>query len=130
MAENSSGIQIEGFNAAVRDWTKGSRRALVSEMLRLGIRDTGSLRKTLRYRLRKLDGTVSAISFKFPRYGVFVQKGVGKGVPIGRVGDPAIKRKPKDWFNEPIGKRLEELSEKIQPFYSDAVVNAARVLIQ
>ncbi len=130
MSENSAGINIDGFNSAVRDWTKGARRELVQSMISLDIKVTGGLRKTLKYALKKSDGTIGSISFKFPRYGVFVQKGVGKGVSIEQAGTAATKRVPKDWFNDPIGKQLQSLSDKIQPYYSDAIVNAARVLIK
>ena len=52
---------------------------------------------------------------------VFVHKGVGKGTPIGMVG--STNRKPKEWFNPVIDKRVELLADKVAEHSADIVVN-------
>ena len=75
------------------------------------------------------------VSFRFERHGVFLHKGVGKGYKStnGMVTkyskNPAGSRKPVEWFNPILDKRVPELADQIAEVNADAVVNATRMKI-
>lgn len=111
------------FNKSVRDWASGAHKALEGEMDSLGIehRDNSpspvASRDALKHFTSSKFGLVSAVSFKFPRHMVFVQKGVGKGRAKG-----SGKERPKDWFNGPMAKLVEDLADKVADETADLVV--------
>lgn len=104
------------FNQEVQQWNNKTKRQIKAEIQRLSQSGKGRLYRSLTARMRKSDGQVFAIGYKFLRYGVFWQKGVGRGWPIERVKQNGRilengGRKPQPWFNEPIEERIEELAD-------------------
>lgn len=125
---------IEALNNEVSSWSRSTRNQLVQELHRLNIRQTGQLIKRISYRLRKADFQVERISYRFLRYGVFVEKGVGRGYSIERVkattllvGGMSGKRRPKRWFNPVMDERIPDLADQVAKHSAD--INAKRLKI-
>jgi hypothetical protein len=114
-------IDYDKFNAAVIDWSRGTRREYLAAMPKAGIkRYSGQLAAKLGSRSRKKTGKIFMVSFPFPKQGVWTYHGVGRGVPITKAGTPSTKRKPKKWWDEVQTKRLPLLEIKIAPIYANA----------
>jgi len=75
----------------------------------------GDLQKHLNFKSRKKNGALFALAFSFRRYGVFLEKGVGKETPISLVGSTSRKAQP--WFNSTIAQYLDALDEEIRLVY-------------
>ena len=114
------------LNREVKGWAKDTSNMSLSEITRLKAYDTYQLFKSLRYRFGYDSGQVEKVSYQFPRYGVFVHKGVGRGWPISRVkasGGKPGGRQPKPWFNPVIDKQLEVLGDIVQKHFGDLTVS-------
>jgi hypothetical protein len=131
---------FERFNSAVKGWTAETHTKLKTALTTAKAVKTGKLRDSLTKKIRtNRDGITSRISYGFERYGVFVEKGVGRGYPATRVtsGSAFAKRGenstfkgryPKPWFNETILAQMPELADEAAKEYAD--VTAERILIQ
>jgi hypothetical protein len=119
---------MDSFNADAARWAKGTKDAIVDQMNSLGIvhrdnsQSTVPAQQALKQSQRKNAGVVNKISFKFPRHMVFVAKGVGRGVPVSKAGQS--NRKAKDWFNDPVEKRMDELTDIVADHHGAMVLNA------
>jgi hypothetical protein len=131
-------VQFTGVNKDILSWKSGTTAALKSQIGMLTTEGKGKLLSQLRgYVDHDNDGSIYRIAFKFPRHGIFIMKGVGRGYVMedGRVIravrknnavytiDGSIERHPKDWFNPVIEKRLPLLAEKIANHYADRAVD-------
>lgn len=123
------------LNNDLTAWTKDGKQALfnriaqmaIGDYKRYGYRDYSSHR-TRYYQLkasfstpgeksvatysRKNFDVIDRISFRFLRHMVFVEKGVGRGMPIESVRNgnaEKYSRIAKPWFNPVIEKKLDEL---------------------
>lgn len=97
----------------------------LDEISTLGLVDTGKLFRALRYKLRKEFGETSSIGFQFPRYGIMLEKGVGRGYPIERVktNQGILKRHPAPWFSAPLDDGgLEELADELASLGGDTIL--------
>lgn len=116
------------LNARVDGWSHETANAMLAAMAKYGIYDTGRLYRFLRYKLNYDSGDVDRISFRIQRYGIFVEKGVGRGHKITDVkaagASIANRRKPKPWFSEAIDPRLEKLADMVASAKANQVVNA------
>lgn len=114
-------MSIEEFNDKVRGWTVKTR----SQMAQSAPVDSGTLRSSLSYALSKNFGHISKINYKFPRHGVFVHYGVGRGYK--RSGGTVVKtsatsgfnRRPDDWFDIHVKNNMPALGDVVQDFYGD-----------
>lgn len=145
--------QIQEYNKDVGGWSKRFENELKSRIRSLNQKGKGDLLRSLRGNTYRRDGEIDRIGYGFERHGVFWQKGVGRGhvmqngfvqrgqkVRIGRnIHDKRtdfravsgqINREPKDWFNGPLGKGVEELADIVVNHYADRVLNATRMSIQ
>lgn len=134
--------QLEGlveFNQAVRNWTAGERMALRAMIQSLGIGVTGKLLRSVQAQAletRDTPGMVGRVLFKFPKEGVYVVKGVGRGYKIESIrGNGAVlqvaglkKRIPKDWFNPVIERGLDTLTQIAADGYAD--ISAKNIFIK
>lgn len=125
------------FRASVRRAGKANIQRMTggSSVVR-SVQAGPELRKNLSTRARKDYGEIFMVGFVFPRHGVFVHKGVGRGWQMqgGKVvrvakGEYRGEREPKDWLNSEIEKRLPKLADDIVEIKADAVVNATKVKI-
>lgn len=126
-------ITTQEFNEKVRGWTVSVR----SRMARNAPKYTGvesskrvdpKLAASLSYRIRKDREDISSrIKYQFPRHGVFIHYGVGRGymreggavVKVSRSRTQGINRRPNDWFDVEIRNNMEDLAEIAQEFYGD-----------
>lgn len=107
------------------------------QMLHTGIqgfnKGSGELKKGLRWRSGKYFDLVNRVSYYFPRHGVFVEKGAGRGYPVrGRAeSDSAIGRKPKPWYNPVLKKQVPAMADVASQHLGDAVMyDLAKSLIK
>jgi hypothetical protein len=68
-------ISVDDFNKNVRSWSVSIR----SKIYRNAPVKSGSLRKSITQRIKKIYGESSRVTFNFERHGVFVHYGVGRG---------------------------------------------------
>lgn len=126
-------ITSDQFNDKVRGWTISTRSRMKKNAPVFAGEDSGfrtepKLAASLTYRIRKNEENVSSLlKFQFPRHGVFVHYGVGRGyirqgntvIRSSRSRTTGINRHPDDWFDVEIRERLPELAEITQEFYGD-----------
>ena len=89
-------------------------------------RDKGTLSRRLRVKNKEVYGQLDAVSFSFPRYGVFVEMGVfsqGKGGSIKKAELAAMgKLRPQPWFNPAIDRHLPDFADKVEAQFENFVV--------
>lgn len=120
------------FNKQVRDWTIKVRGRIKSNAPSSDHVSDNKLKNAIFYKLihQSRDPEVSRVKFEFPRHGVFVHYGVGRGyarmgnsvVRVSRSGSAVkgtIKRKPNDWFDVEIRAGLRDLAVIAQEYYGD-----------
>lgn len=130
----------EKLNADLRSWSEATKKDLRSTMNRLSIHETGELMKSVSYKMSMNYGQVNRIRLRFQRYGIFVEKGAGRGyggskgskwidkkssshqtnsASLGKMGTG--KRKAKPWFNPTMDTDIDKLSEVIVRDYGDII---------
>lgn len=125
-------ISTEQFNDKVRGWTISTRSRMASNAPRYigkeaANRTDPKLAASLSYRLFKDKENISSrVKYQFPRHGVFVHYGVGRGYvrrgnAVVRTARTAgsFRRAPVDWFDVEIREGLPKLAEIAQEFYGD-----------
>ena len=127
-------VKFTGVNKEILRWKSGTTAALKSQIGMLTSEGKGELMKNLSgYVNQDADGAISSLSWRFPRHGIFLIKGVGRGYVIedGRVIravrknntlymiSDTIEREPKDWFNPVIEQRIPKLSKMVADYYAD-----------
>ena len=111
--------QYSELNRLVGNWGKARVEAMKAFIWSHDIRYEGDLYEELKSFLRFDYGKASVIKFQFPRYAVFVEKGVGKGYPIGSLANMR-KRVPKEWFSANITESdIDDLAVMVGSEYED-----------
>lgn len=127
----STQSDIDGFNRKVTQWAEDTQKDVRAELDALRVvhakysRSPVSFKKALKAKLRLRSGEVSSIGISFPRHGVFVHKGVGKGTPVSRIG--TTKRKAKPFLNPVLDKNLVRLSEIAADHMGNITVNSIKI---
>ena len=131
------------------DWDKFCQIVIErwqDKMIDKGIYDTGTLHNSIVYNYRGVNamnqtvmrgnalkaGTLpDFISFSFPKYGIYVERGVGRGYTRGNGGD-LVKfkgkgrgRERRTWFYRIFANERHKLGELMAKYYG----NAARSMI-
>lgn len=135
-----------GFHSANQagfDWAKDRLSAILTNIQGMGLINKGALFMKTRYYIGLQDGMIEKISFRFPTkspnlvnttskwnrsaYFVFVEKGVGRGRPIG-----SSKVRPYPFFNKELNERhINNLASSLaEAIGADIEINAKRVLIK
>lgn len=118
---------ISKYNADIQSWGKATGTDLKAEEQRLNIKHSkGS--NWHRASFGRRGGMIYRVSFNMPRHAIYVHKGVGKGTPIGKVGQ--TNRKAKPWFNPVIEKRMDRLADAVAENQADLVVKSAKFRIK
>ena len=137
------------FNSQVSTWTKGTKRKMKLETLKMVV-SRGPGVKNQRTAVRQYMGEASRIQFSFPYYMVFVHKGAGRGygggksglftnkkggksltnkASMGKMGTG--KRKAKPWFNPILEDRFPELADIISEYHGGkAMAKIEKILIR
>lgn len=84
------------------------------------------LTKNLGYKLNKVRGEVSRLSFSFVRHGIFLERGVGKNRPVN---SSAAKSSAKPWLEPVLKPAIEDLADSLAEFYSDEIADEIRFLV-
>jgi hypothetical protein len=118
----------EQYNAYLVRWGKGRSMDFRQQFSLLGINPGVNTELVHSGYGKNTYGEINRISFYMPKVMVYIQKGVGRGWPIHKVGTAGALaggkgRVPKDWFNGPVSKAYPELVETIVNFQADAIVN-------
>ncbi len=95
------------FNRAMELKAKAGEAELRSSVASLGIKGRGEILKRLKTKFRYASGDIEGWSYRFPRHGIFSEKGVGREVgskggvrfPTAKNGTGMIKRKMKPWLS-------------------------------
>lgn len=114
----------EKLNNEVAAWRKALMVALKSEITNLGIGHNPKskalpAKEVMTSHQWKKYGIVNVVNFKFPRYMVFVHKGVSRGHPISN------PRQAKEWFNPVLERNLDKLADIVADNTADLMVNTA-----
>lgn len=140
----SKELDIGAYNAVLNAFRNNVRRAGKANISRMmghssavrSVKAGPPLSSNFKSRAKKDFGEINMVGFQFPRHGVFVHKGVGRGWKMqgGKVvrvatGEFRGEREPKDWLNSEIEKRLPKLADDVVELKADAVVNATRIKI-
>jgi hypothetical protein len=128
----SEQVNTEKLNQDVKAWSARTRAAIKNSISSLTQKGKGELVKSLRVKHRKYYGQIDRITFSFERHGVFVHYGVGRGYKreggkvVRNMENPRatskVRRKPKDWLNQPVDDRFGSLTDLIQKYYADAAL--------
>lgn len=112
--------------------------ALVVAQLKSKVtKGSGNLAQTIKSKVRKKYGVPESANIVFNRYGVFLEKGAGKGYKVTqgsltRTAKTAMvkKRQQQPWFNETINSNIDTLANKVTEHMADLVVDVSRILIK
>ncbi len=124
---------LNELNNISQGWSETTKLHFLERLRSQGAFKSGKLARSLINRLKLDSGVVSKITFNFLRYGVFVDKGVGKGWPIERVGDVIAalniggggnSREAKPWINVTLSRDIVELADRIAASAADMSVKA------
>jgi hypothetical protein len=111
--------QYGELNRLVGNWGKARAEAMKAYVYAKDIMFSGDLQDQIKSFLKFDYGKASVIKFQFPRYAIFVEKGVGKGYPIGSVSNMR-KRIPKPWFSANLtDSDLDDLSNLVGSEYEE-----------
>jgi hypothetical protein len=127
-------IDTKTFNNQVRGWTVKVRSRMKNNAPSSDRVSGDKLKNALSYKLIRAakEPEVDRIKFQFPRHGVFVHYGVGRGYArvgnsvVSRKGGSAmgtVKRTPNDWFDVEIRSGLRDLALIAQEYYGDWALN-------
>lgn len=106
--------QIEAINKVAQAWANQTRLSLKASA-------KGSISSSLRMQNRYEYGFIYAITFKFPRYGVFVEMGVFGGLTRKEAAEKG-KLRPQPWFNPVIISGLNDLGNNLSKVTADLVL--------
>ncbi len=130
---------IEAYNKDIKKWTYRVRGKLARNVRSKASDGNGVLASRIRSSMHKDFGEIDSVSYKFPRHGVFYQKGVGRGHVMsgnrvirgfkdGKVIRPLegqVNRQSQDWFNATLDNEIPILADIVADHKADeAVVNA------
>jgi hypothetical protein len=112
--------EYDELNRLVGNWGKARVEDMKDYIAREDIMHEGDLYDAIRPFIYKTYGKVAVIKFEMPRYGVFVEKGVGKGYPMGMAAMGLGARIPKPWFSQAITDReIDELAGIVGDEYEE-----------
>jgi len=84
------------------------------------------LTRSVSYKLNKVRGDLDRLGFSFPRHGIFIERGVGKGRPVNSA---AAKAAARPWLAPVLKPAIEDLADSLSEFYSREIADELRFLI-
>lgn len=136
----STDFSVEKYNQELKQWQQRGYAAFKAQIASLGMKGKtellrmgrnpaaiqrrieleGLLKKNLkRGKLGKESGEIVSIGFKFPRHGIFVAYGVGKGRPI------SSPKNAKDWWGPWFSANVPLLAARIAEYKASYIVKSA-----
>jgi hypothetical protein len=133
-------MDADEFNQAVRQWGHATREEVRQALASVGAKNTGRLIREVNVRMGQQFGRANRVTFGFPRYLVFVEKGAGKGYggkkgsrwntngetrrtnkgSLGKMGAGARPARPT--FNPTMDRRVPVLASIAAQFWADAAI--------
>lgn len=117
------GDRLERMDQEINGWRLLTRKKLLLRLLQLGLTDKlrllqtdKKLVKSLGSRLRKKQGDIEAIGFSFARKGIFIERGVGRGRPVG---SSKAKANEQPWLSVVLPPSIEDLADLLENEYAD-----------
>ena len=154
MAEDQQprrGDRLESLDKEIRSWALLTKKQLLGKLTDMGLDDRTALArgvsrirfkrtragnsivekekplmKSVAFSLRRRDGEIERISFRFVRHGIFLEHGVGKGRPAG--SSPAREHKA-PWLSLVLPDAIEELADRLAEEYADIAIDELRFRI-
>lgn len=115
----------DGLGKEVRKWLRINKKALLAKLASLNMHeksalldDMSDLEKGLKTRTKKKDGFYEWLAFSFPRQGIFIEHGVGRGRPVGSA---KARENAQPWLKPILGPAYEDLADILQEEYADII---------
>ncbi|MFZ4705461.1 MAG: hypothetical protein ACOYMF_05580 [Bacteroidales bacterium] len=108
----------------IRAWADITLKIWRNKITDLRIYNTGELYNSLINHLTIAAGNdVNKVEFTFKLYGIFVDMGVGREIPLGNSGDLGFNpvRKRKEWYSRIFYREVMKLKEILMEKYGKAV---------
>lgn len=115
-----TGEKLEKFNLKVRAVGEGALQLMKAN----APRDSGKLAAGLQLKTKMEFGRISRLTFTFPRHGIFLEKGVGRGVDAKEAPG---NRQAKLWYRPAIDQKLPELEAALNDFVADDIQFAINI---
>ena len=133
---------FEKVNRLITEKTAAAVPALISEQAKYGIQHGPDGFNKIKTVLRKRDGMINKITFKFSKTGIYREKGAGRGyggnkgskwkdaagnikttnpASLGKAGTG--KRQPAPWFNPVIEKYADEMANELADQFVEIAFN-------
>ena len=81
---------------------------------------------SLKVRLRKKGGELTGVGWTFSRHGIFFERGVGKGRPVGSA---AANKAARPWLFPTIDSEIESFANLLEQKYADIAAGELRINI-
>ena len=126
LAELTAPIEYAELNREVKKWSFEFKQKLTAKLNALNVKQTGALIDTIKTRAVYRDGMADHVSVKYRYYGIFAEKGVGKGINIENVASNGAlySRKPKPWLSTTLDEEIPVLAEAIVRAYGEISLNS------
>ncbi len=133
--ENDGTYNPAGLNNSVQDWSRTTTADLKATASSMGIKQTGAFIRMLKERFHYSFGEIDRVGFKVPRYAIFSEKGLGRGVGMNdgvryatskNIG-ALLRRKQKPWYSTVMDQRLPVLADHVAKAKADAYVKATKI---
>lgn len=111
----------EKLNNLIEDWSRKTAGKIKNRLPK----DTGEATRRTESRTKKKNNEIEKVSFRIPRYVVFVTKGVGRGRGIN-----SGKTKPNPAFNDVLNEEIPELTKLVTDNFHDRILNTNRAFIK
>jgi len=124
---------LQEFNRDVKDWANLTKQKLLFRLTQLDLQERVrlageiSLRKSLKEKFKTSHGQVESVGFSFARHGIFLERGVGRGVKLADVA--ASNRMPKIWLAAVLPNEIERLADIIAENYADDIAGEIKINI-
>lgn len=122
--------RIDEFYQRLSARMKLGKQNLLRHLLRLGVKERVRLAQEISLRartkefVRRKGGEVEKVGYAFPRHGIFLVHGVGKGRPVG---SEQAKRAAKDWLTPELDLLLDEIGDLVADGYADIIEAELRI---
>lgn len=133
---------LEKVNAIITTHTAAAVPALVAEQNKYGITHGPNGFNKIRTAMRKRDGMINKVTFKFPKTGIYREKGAGRGYGgkkgskwidangVTKTTNPASlgkagtgKRQAAPWFNPVIEKYADQMANELADQFVEIAFN-------
>lgn len=110
----------------VKTWADRRKSAMLYEIARMGLRDTGELLSSINQKVSTRKGAPERITFSMARQGILQQLGVGRGTGIDQVG--STNRKSKPWITNALNDNsANELADIVADLIGDEALEKINV---